>query len=397
MNAANPTGHDREQDGGRQALLNLITERAWRDVEFRSLLFSDSAAALRSVFGEIPAALVGVDFVQRPVDRTLVRKRPDGRHLIVRPKRADRLISGLVRNIAGQRDLVVVFNSKRCQYQCSFCTLPSTSSYSLIGHNELLAQLDEAFAIADGQELDQISLGNEGSILDSSTFPASALETVLRRCAEREGVHSIVLETRSEFITPTLIDDLRRWAHPCEVTLKIGLESVSNDVRERILRKRMSLADFEDVVRMLGRADVRLSSYVLLKASPWHDDEAGRDDAIATCGYLKDLCRSAGTALELRVNSMYRAAGSRWSQWAVESGWTPPSIFDLGEVMWTVRAPDVFVYAGLSEEGLATADGHYEARDDYEPWARDHLERYNETGDSNLLRTVALYRGRLEE
>jgi len=391
--------NDRGADADRTALLNTVTTRAWRDVEFRRLLFSDSQAALRILFGEVPKPLLDVRFTRRPVDRVLVRDRQDGRHLIVRPKRSTQPISSLVRTIAGQRDLVVVFNSKRCAYQCSFCTLPTTSSFSFVGHDDLLTQLDEAFAVADrdGATLEQVSLGNEGSILDSTTFPLDALKTILRRCAGRDGVRSIVLETRSEFVTPGLLDDLRRWSDPCELTLKIGLESSSEYVREAILRKRMSLPHFETVVGLLARADMRLSSYVLLKADPCHDDEQGRADAISTCEYLKHLCRSTGTRLELRVNSMYRAAGSRWSTWARESGWRPPSIFDLGEVIWTVRAPDIFVYAGLSEEGLATADGHYQARDDYEQWARDNLERYNETGDLDPLRQVALHRGRIAD
>jgi radical SAM enzyme (TIGR01210 family) len=399
MIASEPGADDPGQDALRQALLNAITERAWRDIEFRSMLFSDSEAALQSLFGEVPKQLTDVKFVQRPLDRALVRYRPEGRHLIVRPKRSNQLISALVRTIAGQRDLVVVFNSRRCQYQCSFCTLPTTSSHTLVEWHDLLAQLDEAFALADREcpVLDQISLGNEGSILDAATFPTKALEATLRRCSARSGVRSIVLETRSEFVTPLLLDQLRRWADPCQLTVKIGLESVSQDVRERILQKRMSLPDFERVVTLLGRANVRLSSYVLVKASPWHDDAEGRDDAIATCAYLKDLCQCTGTALELRINSMYRAAGSRWSKWAAQSQWTPPSIFDLGEVMWEVRTPDVAVYAGLSEEGLATPDGHYEARDDYQHWAREHLERYNETGAIELLRAVAMHRGRLSD
>src|SRR5262249_20882909 len=107
------------------------------------------------------------------------------------------------------------------------------------------------------------------------------------------------------------------------------------------------------------------------------------------------LCCEAGVELELRVNAMYQARGSQWSDWAVSAGWTPPSIFDLAEVLWQAAKPGVAVFAGLSEEGLATPDGHYEARPDHLPWAREQLELFNETGDLTLLREVAIFRARV--
>lgn len=312
----------------------------------------------------------------------------------MRPKRGDEPLSVVVRQVFAVPELIVVFYTKRCRYQCSFCTLPLTSAYSDVSFDDVKTQLRRAleFAGADAASIGQISLGNEGSILDERTFPREQLEYVLRTCARLPAVGEVVLETRGEFVSERLLDELLAWTAPRRLTLKIGLESVNTEIRERILRKRMDLGHFESVVRLLGRKDVGLAAYVLVKADPGHSDAAGRTDAIATCEYLKMLCRDSGTRLTLRVNTMYRAANSAWATWAAQQGWTPPSIFDLAEVMRAALDDDVQVFAGLSEEGLATPDGHYETRDDFQGWALTALERYNQTGDIELLDSVATHR-----
>jgi radical SAM enzyme (TIGR01210 family) len=378
-----------------QRHISALTERAWRDEGFRSLLFSDPGRALADHFGEVPAALEGATFRPQPADR--IRVRPGGsggREITVRPQRGDQPISAYLRTTLGVPELVLALYTRRCRYHCTMCVLPRASARSLVAKADIARQVDAAFGLVarERSPIRRISLGNEGSPLDATTLPADHLEMVLRRCAAHAGVGSIVIETRGEFATEKVLDQVQSWIAPCDLTLKIGLESADEQIRQQILRKKMDLGAFERTVQLMGQRGIRLSSYVLLKASPWQNDAQGRADAIATCDYLKRLCRAAGVRLELRVNTMYRAEGSLWARWAAEAGWTPPSIFDLAEVLWHVAERGVDVFAGLSEEGLATADGHYPARPDYSPRAKELLERYNTTGDLTLLHEVATFR-----
>jgi radical SAM enzyme (TIGR01210 family) len=378
-----------------EVLIGELRKHALNDEGFRSLLLSDPGQAMADQFGEVPAALRGVTFRPRPVDR--IRVRPDGsggRQVIVRLQRGDEPISAYVRTTLGVPELVIALYTKRCKYQCAMCVLPKASALSLVPKADIARQVDSAFALVAQHRfpIRRISFGNEGSPLDARTLPADHLEMILQRCANHPGVSAIVIETRAEFATEQVLDQIQEWSAPCQLTLKIGLESADDRIREHILRKRMDLGAFEATVRLMGQRGIRLSAYVLVKADPEHDDAAGRADALATCDYLKRLGREAEARLELRVNAMYRAEGSRWSDWAAAAGWTPPSIFDLAEVLYETAEPGVEVFAGLSEEGYATADGHYPARADYLPWARQLLERYNETGDLSLLREVATFR-----
>lgn len=380
-------------------VVSRITTRAWRDENFAELLRTNAQAALIAEFGTVPDGFDNVTFRLQPADRVITKPTSSGLRLRARPKREDRPLNVVVRRFLGVGELVVVLYTKRCQYQCTFCTLPSTSAHGDVSLTGIRDQMAAALDAAGDQLSDvrQISLGNEGSILDERTLPREQLSYLLRACAALPAVENIILETRPEFATPSLLDELADLAAPKRISLKIGLESADDRIRQRVLGKNMDLQVFERTVYDLGRRGIDLASYVLVKADPRHCDAEGRADAIATCRYLKNLCQTSGIRLTLRVNAMYRAAGSRWAAWAKQSGWTPPSVFDLADVMYAVADAETPVYAGLSEEGLATPDGCMESRGDFQSWALRRLEDYNHSGDIALLRSVAHHRSRAGE
>jgi radical SAM enzyme (TIGR01210 family) len=347
-----------------------------------------------AAFGYVPPALAGKQFIRREADMIRVRNDGPGRRIItVRPQYGDKPISAFTRVTLGVPELVIAFYTMRCQDMgCTFCRLPEASARSLVPEEGIARQLDFSFALLDGGfPIQRVSFGNEGSPLDHRALPADHLKMILQRCAGYPGVGHIVIETRTEYATEPVLDQIQRWAAPRDLTLKVGLESADDRIREGILRKRMDLGAFEETVGRMGRRRIGLSAYVLLKADPEHDDAAGVADAIRTCDYLKRLCHQTGTRLELYVNSMYRPEKGPWARRATKAGWTPPRIQDLARVLRQVAEPGVAVRAGLSEEGLSAPGGHYDAREDYSSEVRDLLAEYNRTGDLELLRGTAAY------
>ncbi|MEY9214029.1 hypothetical protein NI17_021785 [Thermobifida halotolerans] len=390
------TTESHDSDGQlRQKLINRITRRAWLDKDFRQLLIDDPQAAVLTEFGEIPALIRGFTVRPAPVDRAALRPLEGRRTLRIKPKPGGRPISVVLRHFLGDQELIVVLYTRRCAFSCSFCTLPSAGAITDVKTEEIAAQFgavnDFVRAKAKG-DVTRVALGNEGSILDERTLPVDQLHMVMAAARSLPGVREIVLETRPEFVTSTVLDTVDSLRGDCSVTLKIGLESSDGHLRNGILGKRMSLLDFEDAVRRAGTFGYALESYVLLKSHPHHSDTQARQETIKTCEYVKQVCAEHTVPLTLRVNSMYMAAGSRWASEAEAAGWHPPSVFDVAEVMWAVRTDQVRVFAGVSEEGLATQNGHFVARDDFEPWALDALVKYNATGDLEYLRQVALFR-----
>ena len=382
----------------RQELISELTARVWRDPGFAGLLFSsDPTEALILQFGHVPAALAGDVFEPQRIDRyRAVRNAAGGHDITVRARAAGVPITAYTRCVRGTPELVLVLYTKRCRYSCTECLLPEASSLELVSGGDIARQADAGFDLLTRERfpIRRVQLNNEGSPLDARTLLPEDLDAILRRSAAWPGVEEIIIETRSEFATAGVLDRIMAAAAPARLTLKVGLESADGGIRNNILRKRMDLGEFEASVHRMGERGIGLSCYVLLKAHPLHDDAAGRADALATCEYLTELCARARVDLELRINSMYMARGTPWAKMAIEAGWEPPSIFDLAEVMQAAASAGVPVFAGLSSEGLATETGHFDSRPDYRPWAHELLDRFNETGDQDLLAEVAGFRAK---
>jgi radical SAM enzyme (TIGR01210 family) len=275
----------------------------------------------------------------------------------------------------------VIFNTKRCRYQCLFCQLPAKSSRTFISSDNILSQfgyvLDEAKHALS--VLDRVTLSNEGSMLDADTFPADALVTILRSIHHLRRVQTVVIETRLEFATPSAISEIQKAVPARTINVLTGFETLNADIRDRTLGKRESVESFLGGLNQLASAGAELTAYVLYKPSPYMTDE----DAVVECersiDFLVEECARRKVGLTVRLNPMYVASGSYWAQLArsVDS-YRPPRLSDVVALAAKKAQEGVRVYIGLSTEGLNEAAGYYTSREDYSPRLIARVKGFNE-------------------
>ncbi len=300
-------------------------------------------------------------------------------------------ILSLARKYVIKNEFLVILKTRRCFYQCTFCTLPSRSTKDYVSEDEIIAQFQGALITTDynTMQVDTLSLNNEGSMLDERTIPRSVIKRIVTISLQKfPNLKYVSLETRSEFVTEEYLSFLLSVIENCSLIIKIGLESADPRILEPVLGKQMDLPHFEDTIALLGKMGVWLSCYVLLKASYDHNDAEGVEDAVMSCNYIKKLCKLHKTRLTLRINAMYKAEGSIWAMRADKTGWSPPSLFDLARVIYEISEHDVPTIGGIFEEGLATTDGSMEAREDFNGDAFNLFYKYNQTLDSELLKEI---------
>lgn len=376
-------------------LRRAVAKRASQNLEFRKHLEEDAQSAIQHAFGVSVDVDINVHIntseerhFSIPHDESIQDAFPNLESIVQNGINSSRKpIVSKTRLFRGEPELLTVFYTKRCRYQCSFCTLPWQSAHHLVEFEDVETQLDVAFlnALHSLSRVERVSFGNEGSILDEDTFPRSHLGFALQRTARLPSVHTFALETRHEFVTPERLDFVQSLIGDCTLEMKIGLESLSESVREDVLGKRMDLREFERVVAELGRRNIRLSCYVLMGADPRHSPAEARHETMATCRYLIELCDELNTDLLIRINPMYCAEGSPWAKRAKKHDWTPPSIRDIAAVTRTLADKGVAVYVGLSDEGLAEEGGTYQSRSDYDSTLHDALHTYNRTQNLSEL------------
>jgi hypothetical protein len=292
-------------------------------------------------------------------------------------ERPDRPHFFLLRTFAGENDLLVILNSKRCRYKCAFCTLPFESSRDWVADRDILQQfryivdeLKHALSV-----IERVTLSNEGSVLDAETLGPVALEEIVKAVGRMRRVRRIELETRLEFVQPDRLRRLGALAPRARLGILTGFETRDERIRDRVLKKGEPLKVFCSGLDQVAEAGASLTAYVLFKPDSRMTDEQACEEAAASIRYLDEQCRARGLPLSLRLNPMYSAEGSRWAREAAAlpgRGHLPPRLTDVMRVAEKESKPDLPIYIGLSTEGLAGNSGSYTARDDYGP----HLIRY---------------------
>jgi radical SAM enzyme (TIGR01210 family) len=290
----------------------------------------------------------------------------------------------LTRKFLGEQDLLIIFRSRRCRYQCDFCDLPLKNPRALVSAESIVEQF--AHVLSECRHalglIDRITLSNDGSVLDDGTFPAVALGEIFAATSALKALRRVVVETRLEFVHADRLAELNALNPRVMIDVLTGFETHSEVIRDSVLRKREPLSTFLDGLDQVGAAGASLTAYVLYK--PWWkmSNEQAWTEAEASVRFLQKQCQSRGIPLVVRLNPMYAAARSAWwTRAQIDGGYEPPALADVFRFAKWCRQAGVPSYVGLSSEGLAAPGSEVRVRSD--------------TGRA-LVREVALFNGHYE-
>lgn len=273
----------------------------------------------------------------------------------------------LQRRFLGDQDLLVILNTTRCRYHCSFCVLPLDSRTGLTTADEVIRQF--SFVLSEMRHglgtLDRLTLSNDGSVLDASTLPGEALYEIAGAVEELRRVRTLVLETRLEFVVPQVLDQVRAANRRVAIDILTGFETWDDRIRSHILGKRERRETFLRQLDEVAAASAQLTAYVLFKPDPRMTDADAVDEAERSINFLREECRQRALPLTIRLNPMYVAAGSPWAERAAATGYEPPKLSDVLSLAERKRSEGVGMYIGLATEDLESAGGSYRAREDY--------------------------------
>lgn len=277
----------------------------------------------------------------------------------------------LHRTFLGEQDLLVIFNTKRCHYQCYFCDLPRKSSRFEVSSTSIVAQFRYVlFELKHSLSvLDRLTLSNEGSVLDSRTFPMDAMIAIVECSHELRRVRRLVLETRLEFVIPQTVKELHKANPRATIDILTGFETLDARTRDEILGKQESLDQFLSGLDMVAQSDAVLTAYVLFKPDPTMTDCEAMLEAERSVDFLTQQCKLRGIELTVRLNPMYAPRKAKWSLWAEQARhrgqYLPPRLTDVLTLAKKKASEGVRIYIGLSCEELAYPWGTYKAREDY--------------------------------
>jgi hypothetical protein len=291
------------------------------------------------------------------------------------------------RTFLGLKDFVIAFYAQKCPFQCSYCSLPTKSHPEPLPVKKIKQQIDWSFEQYAGElsSFQQLSVGNEGSILDRERFPKEAIVYLLEQAQAISSLKVLSLETRPEYILPATIEEIFHLTHADIIDVTIGFETQDDYLREVILNKTIRRKTFESKINLLGEMGVRLTSYVLLKPGPRMTEEEGIKEAILTIEYLAEVCQKFCTDLVIYLNPVYVAKGTPLAKAFSLHQYKPVRIQSVVKVIAETRDLNVPIYTGLWSENNTDGYGDYTVHKDYQPEIRNALKQFNKTQDFALL------------
>jgi radical SAM enzyme (TIGR01210 family) len=281
----------------------------------------------------------------------------------------------LHRRFLFDQDLLIIFNTKRCRYQCKFCDLPNKSSITDIPSALVLNQFEYVMTELKHSlgVLNRLTISNEGSVLDTETFPPEALLSIMQCTTELKAMRTIVLETRLEFVNANYLREISAANTRATIDILTGFETLNQEIRDDILGKREPINVFLEGLNTISGTPTSLTAYVLFKASPFMTDKEGFEEAENSIIFLRDQCMVRKIPFTIRLNPMYSAKGSKWSEQAHEYlGYQPPRLSDVLNLAEKMRGIGISIYIGLSTEGLGDPKGTFRDREDF---SKDLLKR----------------------
>lgn len=170
--------------------------------------------------------------------------------------------------------LTIVLRTRGCSWAhregCTMCGFVRDSDPRATGtvifkeFSDALARFGRAFKI--------VKIFTSGSFLDSQEVAPDVRDAIL---AALQGVPKTIIESRPEFVTEETCEEIVRSNERVEVA--IGLESSSDDVRERYLNKGFTFRDFIRASNTARANGFTVKAYLLLKPPFMTEAEAMYD------------------------------------------------------------------------------------------------------------------------
>lgn len=219
--------------------------------------------------------------------------------------------------------LIVILRGSGCEWAgkegggCTMCGHYAGSSRgTAIAHESLKKQFDKAIEVVETGKYPMLCLYNGGSFLNKKEIPIGVRSYMFKRIQSFGCIERLIIESRPEYITDEVFNELEELMPGVEVEIGVGLESSNDTIRNLILNKGVGLDEYRQLGKKFRDRGTRFLAYVLVKP-PFLTESEAIADAVLTIDfasrigvdaiYLEPICIQDFTLISrLRELGTYR-------------------------------------------------------------------------------------------
>ncbi len=242
-----------------------------------------------------------------------------------------------------------------CSY-VSDCTLKPIDSKKII---EIFNNHLERFPL-DEEDYVAVKLFASGSFLNPHELPKDARDEILKILVNLGNVGEIIVESRPEYVTDKVLEEIGNIIGDTLFEVSIGLETYSDETRLKKINKGFSCEDFEKSIEVIGNMknkgyNFKSKAYIFVKPIFLNEREA-IDESIATAKYCKsvNIDRLSFCPATIHGGTLIERL---WRQGAYQ----PPWIWSAVEIINTVRKT-IDIPALLDTSGFGSRRGPYNCK-----------------------------------
>lgn len=193
------------------------------------------------------------------------------------------------------RRVIVILRSTGCSWAlgdeggCFMCGhLAGTSCGSRIPPEDLITQFRDEVARYDFLQHPMLCLYNSGSFLNENEIDSEVRSQILKTIVGIRGLKRLIIESRPEFITERVVEELEENLPGIDIEIGVGLETRHDNIRDLCLNKGITSDSFVKLGKMMRGRRLQLLAYVLLKP-PFLTEREAISEACATIEFAFDI------------------------------------------------------------------------------------------------------------
>jgi len=258
-----------------------------------------------------------------------------------------------------------------CQYRHERLTNINDDELNRLMHAQLSTLAEEIERTDPGV----VKVYNSGSFFDEREVPVPVQEEVVSLASGRK----LVVESRCEYVVEErvgkYVDHLRQGGKSGDLYVAIGLETTSDQIREKCIDKGLSFSDYQKATDLIHSNDGKVKTYLLHKP-PYLTEYEAHEDMVQSIGVIEqytDLISMNPCTVQRNTH-----LETLWKQKA----YRPPYLWSVASML--ARA-DPHVTCDPIGGGQARGPHNCGSCDQM---ILDAIRDYNLTADRDLMRSV---------
>lgn len=287
--------------------------------------------------------------------------------------------------------LMLVLRTPPCEYnQCTMCGFDNNAGKNIRLRN-IQRQYQNGIAGEDFSDIRRIDFPTAGSFYNDRELSPN-LRNYLFSKVTKLPVNSVMVETRVDYLTEEKVRESKRYLGGDQtIELGIGLESATDTIRNKVLRKGLSKKGFERFADICKNTDSRLLAYVLIK-SPTLTEAEAIEDAVQTADYVYRVANERGIKARVAFKPMFIPEGTELEEQYLNGEYQLPKLWTTLEIVKrTIQLASYqpnSIFVGMFDEDLS-GDRFSSNCNKCNSGVVEALKRFNGTQDLSELERLS--------